>query len=120
MRRPWVHAALWAVFIEALVLWPSPPDVPQPFTIVGFDKLVHAAVFAVQAVLIARALRGPRQRWWYALGASIAFGAATEWQQHFIPSRSMELDDLLADAIGAVVGLVVFAAWAPRRQELHR
>ncbi|MDQ8154739.1 MAG: VanZ family protein [Gemmatimonadota bacterium] len=120
MRRPWLHALLWAVFIETLVLWPSPPDVPQPFTIVGFDKMVHAAVFAVQAALVGRALRIDGRPWWPAMVGSIAFGAVTEWQQQFIPSRSMELDDLLADAIGAVVGLSVFAAWALRRRELHR
>ena len=30
-----------------------------------------------------------------------AFGAVTEVQQHFIPSRSMEFGDFLADAGGA-------------------
>jgi VanZ family protein len=37
-----------------------------------------------------------------------------------MPSRAMELGDLLADAAGAAIGLAMFAALAPTRRELHR
>jgi len=86
----------------------------------GIDKLVHAGLFAVQAALTAGALGRHSRRWWLLLAVVILFGAFTEFEQHFIPSRSMGLGDLLADAAGAIVGLVVFAVWAPRRQESHR
>jgi VanZ family protein len=116
----WGWVVGWALLIEALVLWPSPPEIRSPFAFIGLDKLVHAGLFGVQAVLIARAM-GPEARpWWPALAAVMAFGAVTEIEQHFVPTRSMELGDFLADSAGAAIGLAIFAALAPRRRELHR
>jgi len=120
MRRPWVAVALWALFIEALMLWPSPPDVPRGLNVTGLDKAVHALLFGVLAALAGRAGATRARPVWPALVGVVVFGAFTEFEQSFIPTRSMELGDFLADAAGAVIGLVVFAAWAPRRRELHR
>jgi VanZ family protein len=116
----WAWVVGWALLIEMLVLWPSPPEVPQALWVIGLDKMVHAALFAVQAALAAWALAERNRPVWPAMVGAAAFGAATELQQHFMPSRSMELGDFLADAAGAVIGLAVFAALAPRRRERHR
>ncbi len=118
--RPWTAVVLWAVVIEALIIWPSPPAVPPSLDIVGLDKIVHAALFGVQAALAARALRTDARPWWPAFVGVVVFGAFTEFEQSFIPTRSMEMGDFLADAVGAAVGLALFAVWAPRRRELHR
>lgn len=120
IRGRWTWVVGWAVFIEVLVLWPSPPNVPQLLWGLGFDKIVHAGLFAVQAVLGAWALEERKRSAWPALVGAIAFGALTEVQQYLLPSRAMELGDFLADAAGAVVGLALFAALAPTRRELHR
>lgn len=119
-RRRWAEVAAWAVLIESLILWPSPPDVRSPFGSVGLDKILHATMFGVLAVLAARALRDDGQPWWLALVGTSAFGAFTELQQYFIPTRSTEVGDFLADTAGAAIGLALFAALAPRRRELHR
>jgi VanZ family protein len=109
----------WAVLIEVLVLWPAPPDIAPHWLGGGFDKVVHAALFAVLAALAAWARAAQhRVRWPAAVGAAL-FGAFTEGQQHFIPSRSMELGDLLADTGGAMLGLALFAALALRRRGLQ-
>ena len=120
IRGRWTWVVGWAVLIEMLLLWPSPPDVPQLLWSIGFDKLVHAGLFAVQAALGAWALEERKRSAWPALAGAIAFGALTEVQQQFMPSRAMELGDFLADAAGAVIGLVLFAVLAPMRRELHR
>ncbi len=120
IRGRWAWVVGWAALIEILVLWPSPPDLPQPPWIIGLDKITHAALFAVQAALWAWALAERDRRAWPALMGSVGFGALTELQQHFIPSRAMELGDFLANAAGTVIGLALFAALAPKRQELHR
>jgi VanZ family protein len=120
MNRRWTWAVGWAVLIEVLVLWPSPPEVPQPLWIIGFDKLAHAALFAGQATLAAWALQGERRPLWPAFVGTVLFGACTESQQYFLPSRFVELGDLLANTAGASIGLAVFAALAPRRREPHR
>lgn len=120
IRGRWTWVLGWAVLIEVLLLWPSPPEVPRLFRSIGFDKIVHAGLFAVQAVLGAWALEERGRSAWPALVGAIAFGALTEVQQHLMPSRAMELGDFLADAAGAAVGLALFAALAPTRRELHR
>lgn len=120
MRGRWAWVVGWAVLIEVLLLWPSPPDVPSLAWGIGLDKIVHAALFAVQAVLGAWALQERRRLAWPALAGAIAFGALTEVQQQLMPSRAMELGDFLADAAGASIGLALFAALAPTRRELHR
>lgn len=120
IRGRWTWVLGWAVLIEVLLLWPSPPDVPRLPWNIGFDKMVHAVLFAVQAALGAWALAERRRSAWPALVGAIAFGALTEVQQQLMPSRFMELGDFLADAAGAVVGLALFAAMAPTRRELHR
>ena len=124
----WRAPVAWALLIEVLVLWPNPPDVPQGWNLfwsdfVQTDKLVHAFLFAVLAVLIVRVLIVAARPWWLSFAASTAFGAFTEIQQHFIPSRAMEFGDFLADTAGAVVGLVAFIAFialARSRRELSR
>lgn len=119
IRGRWTWVLGWAVFIEVLLLWPSPPEVPRLLRSIGFDKIVHAGLFAVQAMLGAWALDESRRAAWPALVGAIAFGALTEVQQQLMPSRAMELGDLLADAAGAFIGLALFAALAPTRRELH-
>jgi len=120
MATRWRLPLAWALLIEVLIVWPHPPDLPQDWNVVGFDKAVHASLFAVLSFLAARALVEEARPAWVAVAASAAFGLFTELEQHFIPSRSMELGDFLADAAGATLGFVAFTVWAHRRRELSR
>lgn len=119
MRERWRWVMAWAMVIEVLVLWPSPPDLSPRWMGGGFDKVVHASLFAVLAALAAWARDFDRRPLWPAAVGATLFGVLTEVQQHFIPSRSMELGDLLADAVGTMIGLALFAALALRRRELQ-
>ena len=121
----WRASAAWALLIEAMILWPHPPEMPQGWMdiwpdFIRPDKLVHAGLFAVLSVLLVRALAVEARPPWLAFVLAASFGAFTEVQQHFIPSRSMELGDFLADAGGAALGLAAFVAMARRRRELSR
>ncbi|MFG6468878.1 VanZ family protein [Roseateles sp. BYS87W] len=106
-RTPWWRAALAAltVVITTLALIPHPPA--QATT--GWDKSNHALAFASLAFCGVWALwREPRQ--WPALaGAVLAYGGAIEVAQSFLPPRSGEWADLLADALGIALGLVAAA-----------
>ena len=44
----------------------------------------------------------------------LAYGASDEWHQSFVPGRSVDVADWIADAIGVVVG-VLFYHWLRRR-----
>ena len=119
--RRWTWVVAWAVLIEGLIIWPHPPALPQAIDVTGADKLVHAALFGVQAALAVRASGGGKDshRWWPAFVGTVVFGAFTECEQYFIPSRSMELGDFLADSIGAAVGAAIVVLRARKRRELR-
>lgn len=99
-------AALYLVVLFALAVLPMPGP---PMS--GGDKLGHAAAFALLAVFGCAAL--PRLHAVFVLGLGIGFGVLIEVTQHFIPYRSAEVADVVADAAGLLLGL---AAVAVRRQ----
>ena len=79
------------------------------------DKVVHALLYVVLGALVARAIDGRRGG---TLGVravvlavlwSAAYGVSDEIHQHFVPPRQMEALDVLADAIGAALGVGAYA-----------
>lgn len=105
-RRLAVVALVLALLVQLAVLYaPSVPPVPGTQT-PGLDKVVHAAVFAaVTAAALAAGL---------ALVPVVAVGLAhavvSELLQHLaLPGRSGDPLDVLADAVGVVLG-----AWLAR------
>lgn len=120
MGSRWWWVIGWAILIEGLLLWPSPPDVPSAWSVPGVDKAVHMALFGMQAWLAVPPLKDTRRPVWIALVGTIVFGVLTEWQQQFVPGRAMELGDLAADSVGAMLGVLFAVSWAPRRRESQR
>jgi VanZ family protein len=81
------------------------------------DKLMHLLAYAGLGVLLLRALS---RRWMdrvtpriglVAVAIAALYGASDEIHQSFVPGRSMETLDLLADATGAALASSVFWAW---------
>lgn len=74
--------------------------VPAPW-----DKLAHAAVFALLAGAIGHA-SGWRGRPMLVLAfcGAVAVGALDEWHQMVLPGRNAGWADLAADAVGAALG----------------
>ena len=79
-------------------------------------KGAHMAEYAVLAMLLCRALHKPPPPAWSRHRAVAAFGLATayavtdEFHQSFVPSRGAHWGDVLFDAAGAALGLLVL--WA--------
>ncbi|MCB9739904.1 MAG: VanZ family protein [Deltaproteobacteria bacterium] len=122
----WLPAALWAlgIFIASSRDWgPSAFD-PSRYGVFGpviaaffaalpaalpRDKAVHAVIFGVQAALLRAASDRPRfaaVRWSWL--ATAIWGAIDEVHQGFVPGRSQDVWDWLADCTGALVALVVW------------
>ena len=82
--------------------------VDKPFRVTG-----HLLAFGTLAATFLFALswrRRPRLRdALIAFGLTVAYGLLDEWHQSFVPDRTGRLDDVVTDAIGALIGLVV--AW---------
>lgn len=90
----------------------SIPNPPVPSGVARFDKVVHFAMYAVLAGLLLWATRGSRPTALAVLATLLvvsAYGALDEWHQQFIPGRTMELGDWLADSFGALLGAAAAA-----------
>lgn len=74
----------------------------------------HFVTYATLAALFLFALaqggRPSRRQVIVAFGLTLLYGASDELHQSFVPDRAGRIDDLLVDAIGATVGLVI--GWA--------
>lgn len=109
--------------------------VPDPFALIGIvrpetrdavenvlsDKAQHAISYAILAIALRFAFQGPpRRAALWAGGLAMAHGAASELTQLFVPHRSCDWKDFLADAVGAVIGLTLWNAvtlWLDARRE---
>lgn len=104
-----VGRAFWLCALAVLVLslMPTVPQLPST----GWDKSNHLLGFAVLAML--GRLAWPRHVVRIAL-ALLAYGALIEGLQALTPYRLAEGADLLADALGIVLGLVLAGRLARR------
>lgn len=88
------------------------PAIDAPMLFPGQDKLFHAIVYAVLGGLYLGLFRpGPggyaAQARWLALGLAVLYGISDEWHQAFVPGRDPDVLDVLADGVGAAVGILV-------------
>lgn len=100
---------LLATAYMALVFYLSAQENPLPQLSFRFwDKLLHACEYAALAGLLTLALRagGRTSRWAVPLGIVLAsaYGASDELHQAFVPGRSSDVRDWLADTVGAGLG----------------
>jgi len=97
----------WVAFVVAASLVPAGAGhVPRlPIN----DKVGHFASYAVLALLGMPLARSPRARAFVWL-AIVGLGAGLEALQLLVPGRAAEGGDLLADALGALVGTLIWLA----------
>jgi len=90
-------------------------DAPLPAGV--SDKSAHWLGYTGLAVTIVRALAGGLPRHVSmgiaatAVVIATAYGASDEFHQMFVSGRSAELNDLAADALGAMAGAAACWAW---------
>ena len=92
--------------VTLLMLLPQPPAAADT----GWDKLNHVLAFAGPcfAGLAARAGAGWRSACGIPLGL-LLWGAALEGLQVLLPPRSADALDLLADAVGLLLGALAYS-----------
>ena len=111
--------SLWAPVVAYMAMlfgFSSLSTLPSPPGDLSFYD-VHVAAYAGLAVLTARATgRGLRDVSWRAVvGAmliSSLYGVTDEYHQLFVPGRSFDVLDMLADTIGSVAGASAVGAWS--------
>ena len=100
------------VFIAYIIFLADTADYNFAFRLIGHipygDKLAHALLYGIMALLLSKAL--PKHPY---LGAVIVliFALLEECSQYYIPSRTFDLGDLVAD----FVGILGFCYWGRER-----
>jgi VanZ family protein len=115
----WGPAALWCGIIFALSTIPGSaiPEVDFPQA----DKLVHAGVYGILGALTFRGARMSRPN--HSTGRVVAvavliavlYGITDEFHQAFVPRRTPDWRDAVADTIGGLSGALICAAFVARR-----
>jgi VanZ family protein len=94
-----------------LFFWGAQPIavnlIPTPW-----DKFLHGTTFAILAIGIglASGLEGSRSLIIASTGA-LSIGVLDEWYQLYLPGRHPGWGDLLADAVGSLVGAALLMLW---------
>jgi VanZ family protein len=99
-------AISWAGLIFYLS---SQPSIETPALFPGQDKLFHLVEFGILGFLVMGTLRAspqgyPRRQVWQVAFAVMLYGILDEVHQYFVPGRSADVYDVLADTIGGLLG----------------
>lgn len=101
-------ALMLAIFVASSFPGPGLP----PGSLIGTDKLIHAAIYALLGALMYRATGRPV----WAIVLTAAYGCTDELHQALVPGRFADPFDAIADAVGAVLGVASTWASRPRRK----
>ena len=99
-------AIAWAGLIFYLS---SLPSIDTPSLFPGQDKLFHMIAFGVLGFFLMGGMKttsnGYRTRQvWLVVVLVVLYGLLDEFHQYFVPGRTMDIYDALADAAGALLG----------------
>lgn len=81
---------------------------------IEFDKIVHIGLFSILTALWCRAVKNSKknlkpvqQLFMIVALVVVIYGTGMEFiQKYFVPNRSFDTGDILADAIGSLVGFL--------------
>jgi len=116
---------VYCVFIFMQSRLPVPFEMPE---VLHFDKLLHLGAYGVMAVLFYRTyLAGwpramKRRLLWASVISTALYGLSDEIHQYFVPERSADPLDWVADAVGGALGAVIYQRLfdsARRIRKLH-
>ncbi len=106
-QRFWFPVILYSGIIFCVS---SMPNVRTPLPDMHLDTIIHLLIYMPFGFLLARAIYGEKgvNSRGLLLGAVVLFsflyGCSDEIHQSFVPGRSAEIMDLIADTIGGAVG----------------
>jgi len=122
LERRWIPVFLvtLGIFLGSCVAGSSlPPQGLFP----GQDKVVHLAEYGLLGFFVARALatrsggqsRAPNAIFFGASAFAFLYGLSDEFHQSFVPARSVEGMDAVADLVGGATGAAVLLLVRLRR-----
>lgn len=109
--RYWFPLITYCIFIFIQSSFPSIESVPElPY----IDKLLHFFAYSVLGALFLRAYKTLQIRdnlkflIILSVLSSSLYGISDEIHQHFVPYRSFEYVDILADVLGSLFGVFIY------------
>lgn len=114
---PWI-AWMAAITIQSSFHGLPIPDIGLSFT----DKILHFLVFGILGLLITRGMRYSKSKFLKARPALTAiimgcvFALSDEIHQAFVPARSAEVMDWVADFAGIVVFSYLYSLWFHKKE----
>ncbi|WOB09910.1 VanZ family protein [Piscinibacter gummiphilus] len=103
-NRGWqLLLALLVGVVCYLAFTPTPPQLATAW----WDKANHSLAFLALTFTACLAFPRPGRGVWLVIVGLLAFGAGIEVVQAFVPGRSCEWADLLADSVGIAAGVLV-------------
>lgn len=117
----WVLVWALIIFIQS-----SFPAIELPkVELISFDKIVHMGVYGVLAGLCFISLMHIKSKniftdnVYLSTGIiTVIYGATDEIHQYFVPNRSSEVQDWLADVLGIIIALLVIRYYLSKRFNL--
>jgi VanZ family protein len=122
----WILTGAYLILLTALLVTPDPlalitlgERLPRPdWASTINDKIEHSGTFTVLTALAIWAMRGRRMTACFV--AVALYGAATEIIQAFVPGRTADVRDWLADVAGAAAGVVLMSLLYRRSAVVRR
>ncbi|MDP8289448.1 MAG: VanZ family protein [Candidatus Susulua stagnicola] len=103
----WYTTYSYSFFVVAIALLPVkfPPQLLFPFQ----DKVIHGLIYFLLAFLVVNTFLRKKISSFKKYGFIYVFclGLVTETMQYFLPYRSFELGDILANSIGGLLGILL-------------
>jgi VanZ family protein len=110
----WLPVLAYVTVIFALS---AQPHLQSPLRFANGDKLAHLGEYLLLGFLLVRAVRAhlrvsrPIFAAMIAIGIVVMVGTADEFLQSFIPGRTCDIFDLLADVLGGAIAQFVYVTF---------
>lgn len=106
------------IFVQSSIPGDSLPDMVLTIS----DKVIHFGMYFVFFVLVFisiyhfKNIHSNKFVFFYSFMITILFGAFDEIHQYFVPNRSCDIFDFIADAIGALAGILIILIYLQIRK----
>ncbi len=104
-------------YVSLIFVVSAQPNLQSPLTFTNGDKVAHVCEYVLLGLLLVRALRAtlrvsrPLFAAMIAIALVVAVGAGDEFLQSFIPGRTSDIFDLLADVVGGGIAQLVYVTF---------
>ncbi|HHW68078.1 VanZ family protein [Defluviitalea raffinosedens] len=113
----WIPSIIWMIIIFILSSMTG-SDLQRTFPFFSDFNWGHFVAYFVLAITYYWALRRKVKHpkiFFVIIFLSVLYGITDEFHQYFTPSRVPDVNDLLADAIGASLAAILLSIWQKKR-----